>query len=499
VLVWYLVELFLNMVYYQRTYFLGDCSVVAWNWLDLVIVISGVIEGWVLPWLSSHNSLPIKFTALRFLRIVRVLRMLRLLKAFLRSNMTWCETPQFELFISLAIGLNSAVMALELDIEWSGWVYVENAFLIIYSFELAVRLKRFGCSFFYDRSNLFWNYMDFTMVAGGAIELWVLPLIFLVMTLITGEACDFSNSLSDGMKFLRMFRLLRVLRLVRLLRTIRPLYNLLLGTFEALKAMQWFMVLVMVTIYAWGITWTVLIGRDMLPPPMTGNLTHRTIDKALYAEAHRLFGTVPDSMFSLFKLMNADTSVVATMTHTYQGQLLAACFIILANWALLAILTSVVCDNMFRSSAKVDEEYAKEQAGELRKSRIARLEVIFSKLDTDGDLVIGKDEWNRLMHDDILLDELCDASGLNAKSLQDAFDCASRLHISEEGISTGLSTSQTDDARQLTKSDFIYLLETASADADKRSVRNVMFHLKGIEALIGHIRTDVADMRHNLQ
>jgi len=286
-----------------------------------------------------------------------------------------------------------------------------------------------------------------------------------------------------------MFRLLRVLRLVWLVRTIKPLYNLLMGTFEALKAMQWFMLLVVVTIYAWSITWTVLIGRDMLPPPD---------DKELYAQGHKLFGSVPKSMFSLFKLMNADTSVTAAMVHTSQGKLLSVGFIVLSNWALLAILTSVVSDNMIRSSAKVGQEDAKEKAELEKQARLARLDAVFNQLDKDGDLVIDKDEWKRLMHDDVMRNELCDASGLSRKSLQDAFDCASRQHFEVEGCSTRSSASRTAAVRDLTYGDFVKMLQDVSADADRRSVRNVMLHLRGIERIVCRIHEDVADVRHSL-
>ena len=42
---------------------------------------------------------------------------------------------------------------------WYGWFFVENCLLAICSFQLG-----------------FWNYLDFIMVCGGILDLWLLPL-----------------------------------------------------------------------------------------------------------------------------------------------------------------------------------------------------------------------------------------------------------------------------------------------------------------------------------
>eukprot|EP00419_Tripos_fusus_P062074 CAMPEP_0172908428 /NCGR_PEP_ID=MMETSP1075-20121228/180676_1 /TAXON_ID=2916 /ORGANISM="Ceratium fusus, Strain PA161109" /LENGTH=98 /DNA_ID=CAMNT_0013766193 /DNA_START=87 /DNA_END=380 /DNA_ORIENTATION=- len=96
------------------------------------------------------------------------------------------------------------------------------------------------------------------------------------------------------------------------------------------------------------------------------------------------------------------------MTNSYQGQLLTAIFIVLTNWALLAILTSVVSDNMLSSSAKADEEHAREMAELTKAKRKERLDEVFHMLDEDGDLMIRRADWKRLMLNDGMRKELCD-------------------------------------------------------------------------------------------
>jgi len=458
-------------------------------------VIGGITEGWLLPFLSVDIASPHFGTALRSLRIFRVLRFLRLLKAFAHSDMAWSEKPAFQVFMSAVIGVNSIVMAIELDFEWGGWVYVENIFLVIYSFELCVSLKRCGCNFFCDRNNWFWNYLDLTMVVGGMTDLWVLPLVNLVTSITSGHRQDLSKHSKSVLNLIRMFRLLRVLRLVRLLRTIKPLYNLLVGVMESLKAMQWVMLLTLLTLYAGAITWTCLIGRDILPPPMKWNGTIATVDEELLNISHKHFGTVADSLFSLFKLMNGDTAPVASVSHTILGQLLFAGFMILTNWAVLAILTSVVSDNMISSSAKAAEEEKKERLELDRAARIARLSSVFAEMDSDGNRVVTEDEWHGLMQDNVLREDLCDITGLSAKNLQDMFDCVSHQQVEDDDDPTGASSQP---GRVLAYDAFIDALEEESAVADKRSVRNVILHLHNMEDMMTRMYVGIAQIQDSL-
>ena len=46
-------------------------------------------------------------------------------------------------------------MGVETDIKWDGWAKMENALLIIYVFEIACRLRRFGINFFYNEEHAY--------------------------------------------------------------------------------------------------------------------------------------------------------------------------------------------------------------------------------------------------------------------------------------------------------------------------------------------------------
>jgi hypothetical protein len=322
-LFWYVVELLAKWKYHRRNLFFGTISVVWWNWLDAGIVLSGVVDQWFLSLVRDY--IPVKLpglSALRCLRLFRVLRFLKVLRALVQGDMSWTDGAKFQLFMSAVIGLNSVVMALELDFDVAVWFWFEQAFLVIYTFELFVRVKAAGLRFFINADRV-WNNLDFVMVCAGMFNLWFMPGWTFVQSLIHGESGEVGQTLPI-FKVLRMLKILRVLRLVRLLKMIKPLYALLVGVLEALDAMKWVMVLTFLVLYAGAIVFTSLIGHGYIYSHLSD----------VPPEAELYFGTVPQSVFSLFKLMNGDTGVVEPITQDIKGRLLFACFMVLSNWAI---------------------------------------------------------------------------------------------------------------------------------------------------------------------
>jgi hypothetical protein len=124
-------------------------------------------------------------------------------------------------------------------------------------------MKSFGCKFFINQDR-FWNNLDFIMVIGGMLNLWIWPLWGAIQTFLNGESSVPDTGLHKFLKLVRMMKILRVLRLVRLLRMVKPLYALLVGVLEALDAMKWVMVLTMLVLYAGAIVFTSLIGHGYI-------------------------------------------------------------------------------------------------------------------------------------------------------------------------------------------------------------------------------------------
>merc|ERR1712007_133493 len=96
---------------------------------------------------------------------------------------------------------------LELDYHTPVWFWLEQAMLVIYFFELAVRLKRWGCKFWIHPDDWTWNNLDFIIVSGGVVEQWMMPIKDFVQSFFgSTKVKKGSGSL---LSLLRMMRLLR--------------------------------------------------------------------------------------------------------------------------------------------------------------------------------------------------------------------------------------------------------------------------------------------------
>eukprot|EP00435_Cladocopium_sp_Y103_P031144 s2849_g7.t2 len=174
-LVFYCAELILKGFCYERGLLCGHCHVVWWNWLDLIIVLSGITE-LILPFLVSGHS-PLHLSGLRGLRLLRLARLARglmhgprwikgsgierfrkLLRYLFESDLSWTQHQFFESLMMSVIVLNAIVMWLELDYPLALWRWVEEFFLVIYVFELCARLAYHGLSYFvHEKLDLNWT------------------------------------------------------------------------------------------------------------------------------------------------------------------------------------------------------------------------------------------------------------------------------------------------------------------------------------------------------
>jgi len=461
-LLWYTFELTIKIMHHRSHFFIGPIVAVWWGWLDFGIVASGIVDQWLMPVIMPGNHTGgSMLSALRLLRLFRILRFLKILKAFLVSDLSWIgESKAFDLFMSGVVGLNGVIISFELDIHWHGWVWVDNCFLLIYAFDVALRLKRWGCYFFVHPNDVYWNWLDFVVVTAGMLDSWLLPGIEIFETEMMGVNTKFDTSkLTKVMSLMKLMRLLRVLRLVRVLRSVPPLYTLLVGVIDAFKSMQWVIILTLLTLYAGAIVFTNLVGHGLI----YGDLWEENDE--IRAAAQEKFGYVLTSLFSLFELMNGDTSVIEPIKSLLVGRLLFAGFMVVSNWAILAILTAVVSENMMSASNKFLEEEDKRKEDEMEKKNHDRLKDIFRENDSNQNGDISKAEWSAMLNDKAILTELSEDTHLDQADLADLFDC---LCVAGEDYSG-------DTVRY---EELIDSLKVNAETADKRAVMHVMLRLR---------------------
>lgn len=467
-LAWYVSELTMKVLVYQHLFLCGDLLPVAWNMLDLLLVLFGVLEQWIVPAvdgvygvnLDRTDDIPTTFPVLRLLRklrLIRLLRLLRVIRHFCTLDLSWAEGVRFQTFVMICVGINSILLGVELDVPWSGWQALEHCLLAVYVVELSARLQHWGTSFFFSTADRKWNVMDFIIVVGGVLESWVVPLFFYSMQLLPGRQVIGHESAGSGlMDMLRICRLVRIMRLVRLIHSIPPLYILAMGILKAMQGMQWVIILTVAVLYACSILATSLVGHGII-----------YCGSAQPPEAEEIFGNVLESIFNLFKIMNNDQSVVEPLLNSGFVKAFFVCFMIIANWSMLAILTSVVSDNMI-SATMSDKRRTEEMRARMKVSfREPKLRALFRRADHDNSGTVDEVEFKNFLQDRASEKEFCEYTGLSPESLMDMFTC-----MSSEGP---------DQHRYIHYEDFINKLSVENKGATERTVFRIEERIRAHE------------------
>jgi len=383
----YIFELMSRLIYFRAFFFCGPARSVSWNLLDMTVVSAGAFDEFLIPMMPSLAKDGNVKNVIQILRMLRLLRMLKMVRIFLESDLSWTERPRFQSFIGLVIAFNALLMGLETDLEWGGFFFIEQVLLIIYVFELMVRLKRFGFFFLHFRNPDFgWNTLDFTIVFSSVLDSWLMPLIDIVTAALVpasdknaGHEKQKGLNLSQVMMLMRMLRLMRILRLVKLVKTFKPLYILVTGVAAAVQGVMWVLVLTVVVLYAIGIVATRIIGHGLIFPE-----SEETKDVI------KVFATVSDSMFVLFRVMSGSQSnhesmaIDQLMVCVPSVKFAFVFFMVTSSWTLLSILTAVVSDCMIATTGTQEEEMRIQSAEEDRQQHLQDLQDLFSDIDAKG-------------------------------------------------------------------------------------------------------------------
>jgi len=126
-----------------------------------------------------------------------------------------------------------------------------------------------------------------------------------------------------------------------------------------------------------------------------------------------------------------DQSQMSPLLSSSTIKILFVVFMVLSNWTLLAILTSVVTDNMMKATLSSSKKDREEEQDDKRRRSIRRLKQLFTEVDFDGSKTIDANEFKALLEDRALSMELCDASSLKVSDLADLFVFLS--HEDEDG------------------------------------------------------------------
>jgi len=186
----------------------------------------------------------------------------------------------FDLVTVAVIISNALVMGFSTDFdpESTAWDVTEVGFFVFYLLEYLIKLRTQSCRGYYTGAEAYWNWFDNTCL--------MISFIDLLLTYIVRQTAAESNTGSEAFMLVRMLRLARLARLVRLMRfrMFRELKLMVLGLFSGLRALAWAIVLLMFTIYTFGVLMR-----------LTSDLPE--------------FSSMSDSMFTLFRCFVTDGCV----------------------------------------------------------------------------------------------------------------------------------------------------------------------------------------------
>jgi len=259
------------------------------------------------------------------------------------------ETPCFQMCIGAVIAANAVVIGLETD--WHDhsheklWQQMEDAFLLVFLLELLLKLCVYGLCGFFRGQDLGWHIFDFLIVTLGVAD-------FILSHLSTERK-------GSGARFfvllMRTFRLLRLLRIIRIFRLMKQLYLLANSLLEAASAVSWVSVLCVLILYVCAIVLTRLVGQPDSDDPLAAEFR---------IEA---FGSVPQSMLSLFRIMAFpdmdEWKPVSDIMPAFQ--LFLIFFIVFMAFAMVSLLTGVITESLLDKGKKREDQ----QRFEREKSR----------------------------------------------------------------------------------------------------------------------------------
>merc|ERR1712216_283245 len=340
-----------------------------------------------------------------------------------------------------------------------------------------------------------WNLLDFTIVAGGIVDQWLMPAIALVKVLM-GEKSGGHGNMGQIMTMLRMARLLRILRLVRLIKSIPPLYTLVVGIVEAFQGMMWVMVLTVLVLYVFSLLGVKLVGHGLLfggtTPPSCSHV----------------FPTGLDSGFNLFKAMNGDWEALTPLFMVMPLSEIIFCgYMVISNWAILSILTAVVSENMLNTTEKVREEAQEEQDRKDEERSEVKLEELFKRVDHDESGFLTQSEFNALVKQKTTLVELQDATNMEKTDLKDLFKFLAEAPPQKEGegadtdfITTGRPDADDDEDNGLhiPMKKFIRALHDEKNEVHERFIMRLEKRLRTMESTVRTITDHLPQMQKNL-
>eukprot|EP00435_Cladocopium_sp_Y103_P004633 s5166_g1.t1 len=248
-------------------------------------------------------------------------------------------SPWFSLAITFLILLNVILLGVEVDVsatldldEVPSWFGTVNAMIVlIFVVEMILKIFVLGCREFWCGVESGWNIFDSLIVSLSVVDLVVDALASLM-----------SASLDTGhlrfMRSIRIARAIRGIRVVRIFRYITALRTLALSIISTMSSLFWTLALLVLVFYLFAVVITQLV---------LDHCRHLALESACPELLHKFWGSVPESMLTLFMAitngLSWDDAIRPLRSVSYVAVALVVCYITLAVFAILNVVTGVPC------------------------------------------------------------------------------------------------------------------------------------------------------------
>jgi len=254
------------------------------------------------------------------------------------------------------------------------FVIAENFFAFYFVAEVLIRFAAFRKKLDCFRDH--WFKFDTVLVAFMVLETWIMPIL--------ASAGGGGGAPTGNLSILRLLRLLRLTRMARLMRSVPELLTLIKGMVAATRSVFSTMVLLILSMYVFGIVFTQAFMKD--------------------PQLSYMFDCMGMSMLTLFvngTLLDDLTSVLGEIAE-YGGHAYAWVFIVyilLAAFTVLNMLIGVLCEVVTKTAAEEQE------AMMIREVQV-QLKEVFDEIDEDKSGLISQEEFSVMSKNEIALGAL---------------------------------------------------------------------------------------------
>lgn len=273
----------------------------------------------------------------------------------------------------------------------------QHVFTIIFLIEWLLRVVVHNCSFF-SGDQCFWHIFDTVIVSCSMFEA-VLDILSVSGSYGT-DPLDNVGSLRI-VRIVRITRLIRIFRISRIVRFIQALRTLVYSIMCTLKSLIWALMLLAMIIYCFGIVFTQAVVDYSLSLSIDDTLSKE--EKHLPASLVKWWGTLPDSMFTLFMSIVGGISWIDAIRPFFEvSSFPVAMFLVyiaFTYFAVLNVVTAVFCQSAIESAQR-DQDLVVNRVIDQKQEYVADIQQLFKRIDNDDSGTITMEEFEQHIQDD---------------------------------------------------------------------------------------------------